>query len=104
MEGENNNTMGQNMNMGGGSQPVGNMGSEKKSGSLLWSIIAIIIVVLLGYLLVKNGSNTDTTLDNEADTTVQSDNIGTQSNSTDINSIEADLESTNLDSLDVEIE
>lgn len=96
--------MGQNMNMGGGSQPVANMGGEKKSGSLLWSIIAIIIVVLLGYLLVKNGSSTDTTLDNEADTTMQSDNIGTQSDSTDINSIEADLEATNLDSLDVEIE
>lgn len=95
MEGENN------MSMGGGSQPVGNMSSEKKSGSLMWSIIAIVIVVLLGYLLVKGNSDKTT---NTESTTMQDESIGTQSDSSDINSIEADMETTNFDSLDVEVE
>lgn len=96
-----------NMNMNGGmNTPMGSVGGEKKSGSLVWAIVAVVIVALLGYLLVKSGNNTDDTMSpqDQASENIQNDTIGTQSDSTDINSIDADLNATNLGTLDVELE
>lgn len=95
MEGENNN-----MNSG-----VNYSAGENKSNSLLWSIIAIVIVVALGYLLFV-GKDDENIMNNNTDGTNQAydDNMGTQSDSSDVNAIESDMEATNFNSLEVEIE
>lgn len=81
--------------------------SESKSGSLVWSIIAIVIVVVLGYLLFNGGSKEET-INNNTEGAVQmqesNDSMNTQSDSSDVESIEADMEATNFNSLEVEME
>lgn len=99
MEGENNSVS--------TNESINSSGGENKSNSILWSIIAIVIVVVLGYLLLRSNPREDningnTENINQAQEPV--DNIGTQSDSSDINSIEADLETTNFNSLEVEME
>lgn len=91
--------------MEGENKPVSVSESENKSNSLLWSIIAVVIVIALGYLLFVNKDDGNQ-MNNNTDSTnqVYDDNMGTQSDSTDVNSIESDMEATNFNSLEVEME
>ncbi len=91
--------------MEGENKPVSVSESENKSNSLLWSIIAVVIVIALGYLLFVNKDD-ENTMNNNTDSTnqVYDDNMGTQSDSADVNSIESDMEATNFNSLEVEME
>lgn len=80
---------------------------ENKSNSLLWSIVAIVIIVVLGYILL-GGESRENKMNNAQESMSQNeqpvDSMGTQSDSTEIESIEADFESTDFNSLEVEIE
>lgn len=75
--------------------------SEKKTDSVVWSIVAILVIALLGFLLFKN-SNKSTVGENYQSSSIE--DPSTQSDSSDLSSIEVDLENTDLNSLEVEIE
>lgn len=79
--------------------PMSGMDSQKKSsGPLIAVIIILALIVIGGLYFLKEKMSRDTYIAPQEDSVTQ--DLGTQSNSDDLNSIEADLNATVIDNLD----
>jgi hypothetical protein len=98
MEGQEQN----NTNMGMGGANMGGASPSKSSvGPIIGIIILLAIVILGGLYFWGERSVEEVESDPAADAAVES--INTQSTSDDVNSIEADLDATEIENLDAEI-
>ncbi|HEY4516162.1 MAG TPA: hypothetical protein VJH67_03170 [Candidatus Paceibacterota bacterium] len=85
--------------------PISSFAPEKKSSGPLIAVIVILLIIIVGGLYFLNQQmNRSRTLPTDSETTEESDNVTTsleaQGNTDDLDSIEADLNATSIDSLD----
>lgn len=81
------------------------MDTQSEKGPVLGIIIIIVLLVAGGLFVLNNSLNQSELLpgDIEGAPDVQSDALGVQATSTELDAIEADVNATNLDNLDAEI-
>jgi hypothetical protein len=81
-----------------------NSTTKSNHGALIGSIVIIIILIIGGIYVVNNAKdakyNNDAMQEQTLDDSAYQESQSMQSNSDDVSSIEADVEATNIDSLD----
>ena len=78
--------------------PISNIPKDKSIAPLIIVIVALIVVIVGGLYMINKKSDYNTPAPTQTDSII--DSLNQQSNSDDLNSIERDLNATNLDNLD----